>query len=88
MDNQIKNLLAKRKDKCIAIILSVKEGECDRFLDDEASYALRKVVLDQVNDLFDLSVDLMQTQFVFNEEYLRKIEDIHEVVTNDGYFED
>lgn len=84
--NPIRDLLAKRKDKCIAIILSTKERECDQYLDPEASYALRKVVLDQVNDLADLAIDLMEANTILNEQYLQKLDDIHEVVT-DGYFE-
>lgn len=81
-----KTILAKRRDRCIAVILGVKESECDEYLPPEAKAALRKVVLDTVNDYFDLCLDLMRSLeteepgFVVNELYLQMIDDIHEAV--------
>lgn len=80
----IDELLAKRRDRAIAIILGVKERECDKFLSKESSAKLRKVVLDQVNESFDLVQDVLRSfdngDVVLNEDYMRKLDEIHEHV--------
>lgn len=72
-------LLAARRDRAIAIVLGVKERECDDQLSEESSRKLRKVVLDQFNDLSSLCEDLLQAaavdqQVVVNEAYLERLE--------------
>jgi hypothetical protein len=85
MTDPIKELLSKRRDRAIAIILSVKEKECDEYLSPEASASLRKAVLDQLNDYTALCVDLLNSYtsdaVILNEDYLAKIDDIHEMMT-------
>jgi hypothetical protein len=78
MANGIEDILEKRRNRSIALILSFKENECDRYLPDDVSHKLRKTVLDQVNDLHDLAVDLLRSvddgTVILNEEYLKKID--------------
>lgn len=81
-------LMQKRCDRTIAVILSYKEKECDRYLPDDIRKGLRKVILDQVNDLYNLYCDLTgaeteQTEFdVINELFVEKLEAIYTAVTN------
>lgn len=69
-------LLAKRRDRAIAIILGVKERECDEYLPLAARSKLRKVILDQFNDLYSLCLDLAtdSEDVILNELYQRKID--------------
>lgn len=55
------DILKKRRDRAIAIILNVKERDVDPYLQDqpEASRRLRKVVLDQLNDFCDMALDIV-----------------------------
>jgi hypothetical protein len=89
MSNVLTDVLAKRRDRAIAIILGVKERECDSILKSTpdgkaASDKLRKVVLDQMNELHDLYLDVMKSydtgEVVLNEDYLAKLDEIHEAV--------
>jgi hypothetical protein len=87
-------ILKKRRDRAIAIVLSVKEREVDAILNGqpggkEAGKALRKVVLDQINDFCDLALDVAGSSdvatFEFNPDiWTRKINEIHRVVTGNG----
>lgn len=88
------DILKKRRDRAIAIVLSIKEREVDPVLGTSdagrnASRILRKVVLDQINDFCDLALDVASSgeapNFEFNPEvWLRKINEIHRVVMNGG----
>jgi hypothetical protein len=69
-------LLAKRRQRCMAIVLTVKEDEVDTYLPPEVSRKLRKVVLDQFNDLYTFAVDLIGSDPVVNDAYLAKFEQI------------
>lgn len=84
MQASLDSLLAKRRDRAIAIILGVKERECDARLSPDQSQKLRKVVLDQLNEFFDLVVDIMRSfdtgDVVINDQYLSKLDEIHRVV--------
>lgn len=88
MQEALQDLLRRRKDRAIAIVLGVKERECDRDLSAQASQKLRKVVLDQFNDLYDITIDLMSSldrgEVVLNEEYLDRIDAIYSAVTANG----
>lgn len=80
------DILAKRRDRSIAIILGVKERECDRHLPPEARTKLRKVVLDQLNDFHDLCADLIRSldaggDVVVNEVYVEKLDAIHDTLS-------
>lgn len=81
MQDALADLLKRRRDRGIAIILSIKERECDGYLPRESRIKLRKVVLDQFNEFYDLVLDLMssldQGDVVLNEEYLDKLDSVH-----------
>jgi hypothetical protein len=71
------DILKRRKDKAVAIILTVKERDVDRILrqhpgGEEASRQLRKVILDQINDFYDIALDVASsadaTDYEFNPE--------------------
>lgn len=90
MQAAIEDLLRKRKDRAIAIILSTKERECDKDLTAMASQKLRKVVLDQLNDFYEMCRDVMDSldtgDVTLNDQYLEKIDELHAtlVVRADG----
>lgn len=57
------DILKKRKDRTIAIILGLKEREVDPLLlempgGSRASTMMRKVILDQINDFYDMALDV------------------------------
>ena len=74
-------LLAKRRDRAIAIILGVKEREVDQYLPPQVRAKLRKVILDQLNDLYQMALDVTATleegDVVVNELWLEKIDAIY-----------
>lgn len=81
----LKEMLSRRRDRAIAIILQTKERDCDNFLPREAQFKLRKTVLDQFNEFADFAVDICNSldtgEFVLNEEYLVKIDELHSGMT-------
>lgn len=81
MQTALQDVLARRRDRAIAIVLSIKERECDKDLSAQASQKLRKVVLDQFNEFYDLVSDIMASldngDAVLNEEYLSKLDALH-----------
>lgn len=74
--------LRRRKDRACAIILSVVDRELDR----NTKERVRKVVLDQINDFYNASLDVMQSMdsgtVVVNEVWLEKIDALYEAVVN------
>lgn len=85
MNNSLIELLARRRDRAIATILNVKERECDEHLPAHARAALRKVVLDTVNDFYDVCIDVAKSldndSVVVNQAYIeRKLDEIYEAV--------
>lgn len=82
--NVLPDMLGKRRDRAISIILGVKERECDPFLTREQSQKLRKVVLDQINDLVDFALDVYHSQdtgdVILNDHYLEKLDKVYEVL--------
>ncbi len=67
-------LLKKRRDRSLAIILGVKEREVDPLLPngrqgDRASKLMRKVVLDQMNDFYDFCLDVVGSTEAANMQY-------------------
>jgi hypothetical protein len=71
-------LLKRRRDRAIAIVLGVKERQCDHYLPADVSAKLRKVILDQFNDLFDACLDVSRSDdgpaVVLNELYQQKLD--------------
>lgn len=84
MNEQIKDLLARRRDRSIAIFLGYKEREIDHYLPNGLPMELRKHFLDQINDFYDLALDVLNSldtdAVVLNEEYLQRIDEIHQIV--------
>lgn len=80
MQQMLIDLMGRRRDRAIAIILGVKERECDQHLPDQASQKLRKAVLDQLNEFHELCVDLLRSVdtggSVVNEVYLAKMDEV------------
>lgn len=88
MQSGIRELLERRRNRAIAIVLGVKERECDMSLSAAASQKMRKVILDQMNDFCDLACDVLESLsadsgVVLNEHYLEKIDEIHASLTGD-----
>lgn len=86
MNAALVDLLNKRRDRTIAVILRVKDQECDHHLPMDSSLKLRKVVLDQINAFADLAVDVItsledNSDVVLNEYWLERLNEIHEAVT-------
>ena len=87
MSDSLEKLLSVRCNKAIAIILSSKEELCDPFISQESAAIMRKVVLDQLNDLVEFALDLSGNtgDTIYNDEYMRrKINAIYDKVVSDG----
>ncbi len=88
-DSPIDKLLETRGNKAIAIILSAKEELCDPHITQESAAIMRKVVLDQVNDLVEVALDLIHDNgdTIYNDEYFRRrIDAIYNEVVPNGRF--
>jgi hypothetical protein len=87
MQESLRDLVSRRRNRAIATILRVKEDLCDYHLPINASNALRKVVLDEINDLCDLVLDVFETiddhTTIMNDLWLKKLDDIHRAVAFD-----
>lgn len=80
-------VLNRKKKRAIAILLRFKETNCDQYLPENVSFELRKLILDQVNDLCNLAVDMMESStdgIVVNEVYLDQVARIYEVVVENA----
>lgn len=88
MQDVLIDFLQKRKNRSIAIIMSVKERECDSDLNAMASQKLRKVILDQLNEFYDTCIDVMGSldtgEVVLNENYLEKLDELHSAIVVNG----
>ena len=86
MSSGLQQLLERRTRRAIAVILSVKEREADPFLPDENRAVLRKVILDQLNDLCAIAGDILESasqDLVYNDLYLAKLDEIHALLTEE-----
>lgn len=84
MDDAVKKILARRRDRMIATILGAKEEFCDPHISQEEASEIRKVILDQINDYYDLCVDLLRSVqpegLIMNQDYLEKLDEIHQAL--------
>lgn len=84
MQNTLRELLERRRNKAIAVILGTKERECDKHLPMEASMKLRKAVLDQLNEFHDFVADVLDSldngDVVLNDHYMQKLDEVHAAV--------
>ncbi len=82
----VEDVVSRRCNKAIAIILRHKDEHLDPHLSEEESQLFRTLVLDQINDLHDLFLDLLKVSkddsAVVNEHYLNMIEEVHTAVTS------
>ncbi len=81
MQDSVRDLLTRRKNRAAAIILGMKDDECDYYLPEETSKKLRKVVLDQMNDFYDVCVDVIESldgSYIINDLWLEKLDQIHD----------
>jgi hypothetical protein len=78
--------LNRRKDRSIAIILGQKERDCDQYLPNDVSIRMRKVILDQINDLHDFAVDMLRSSEagIPNKEYFDRLEKLLERASSYG----
>lgn len=78
MQSVLNDVLARRRDRVIAILLSFKERECDQYLPRDVQVKFRKIVLDQLNEFADLSADIMRSldngDRTLNELYFERLE--------------
>ena len=81
MQDSIRDLLNRRKNRAAAIILGVKDDECDDYLPEEASRVLRKVILDEMNSFYEICIDVIESldndTFLINDHWLEKLDEIH-----------
>lgn len=87
MQPVLSDVLARRRDRSIAIVLGVKERECDEYLPRDASNKLRKVVLDQLNEYHDFVMDVCKSldddsHVLLNELYMDKIDAMYETMVH------
>src|SRR5688500_17576133 len=82
MNEGVKDLLARRRDRSIAKALSAKEDFEEGFID---SKELRKTILDEFNDFYEVALDLINSlddgTVVLNQDYLKRIDAMYEHLT-------
>ena len=80
------NLVATRGNRCSASILGWLENNIYKNYPDISTKdqkAIRQVILDNVNQFKDLAMDIVKSEVeVLNDEYVRKIDEIHKYVRN------
>lgn len=80
--------LFRRKQRAIAITMSALEKEVFPSLSSASQQKVRKIVLDQFNELHDAAVDLVRSMdndtVQINEIYLDKINEIHSHLVQNG----
>lgn len=83
----VEDVVARRCNKAIAIILRHKDEQLDEYLPEDVSDSFRTLVLDQINDLNDAFCDLLRVtrdeSKVINEHYLDLLTQVHEAVAGD-----
>jgi len=82
--NTYRDLLSRRKDRIIAVILGFKDAEVDEYLPMDVSRGLRSAILDGINEYHDLVMDILKSMenesLVINEDFISRLEDLHERV--------
>ena len=83
--DKYEKMLARQRDRAIAILLDYKERECDSYLPNEVSRFLRKAILDQLNDFHLFCKDLIDAiegeKVVLNDEYLERFNELYDYIT-------
>jgi hypothetical protein len=86
--DELRALLEKRRGRAIRAILGCKERAVDPLLPDTgaaevASEELRRVVLEELNDMVEVALGYVHAQqpvVVVNEHYLRLLAEVHAAV--------
>lgn len=68
------NFLSRRRDRCIASILTFKDTECNSYLPEDVAEELRSVILDEVNDFCNAALDVIGGNV--NEAFVEKLDEI------------
>jgi hypothetical protein len=55
----VRDLVERRTRRAIAILLSFKEKNADKYLPEEVQVALRSSILDEINELSSLFLDVI-----------------------------
>jgi hypothetical protein len=84
MQTALETMLKRRRNRSIATILGIMDRECSPDLSPHAKNLLRKVILDQINDLCDIIHDIVESldtgEVTLNEYYLDRIDQIHQAL--------
>lgn len=88
LDEDYRKSAARRRDKAIAVILRAKESDCDPYLPPDVQQSFRKLILDQLNEFFDVLMDLTQfagSEPMYNDLYLkRRVDEIYDMLEELG----
>lgn len=79
IDEETRKAIAKRRDKAIAVILRAKEDECDEYLPSDVGVRFRKIILDQINEFHEMTLEIFKfssSSRVNNDLYLEKLDEI------------
>ncbi len=84
MNEGLKDLLGRRRDRCLARILNAKdEFEADRYDGRE----FRKVILDEFNDFYNMALDVIKSiddeSVVVNRDFYDRVERIYDAIGHD-----
>lgn len=82
MQNGLRELLEKRRNRAMAVVLGYKEREVDPHLPGRVSSELRKKILEQFNDYHAFVADVLDSLdtsdgVVLNDFYLQRIDELH-----------
>ncbi len=80
MDDSLRDLLARRKNRTLAIMLTEKEFIVDPHVPPDAARKMRKVILDQVNDYHDFCVDVLEAKDGGMQINLLALEKLEEII--------
>ena len=76
--------IGKGRDRTIARILGAKEEEIDPFLPEDKQEDLREIILDELNYYAEFCMDIVGSvddgTVILNEEWVQKIDELHEAV--------
>lgn len=83
-DDSAVTVIDRRAKRAAATILGFKDRECRMYLPDDVDDKLRKIVLDQINELAHLAIDCVNSvsdASVTNQMYVDLLEEIRDKVS-------
>lgn len=82
--SETRDILKRRQKRALATILAYKEQHIDAQLDPQSRTRLRKVILDEFNDYYNLVLDMLPTGTPPSTVDLKKlaaqVDDLHQAV--------